>query len=250
MNIFVEARAVQSRTTYCSDATFVGTDSVKTLIAWSGCRMSISQKRSLYRFFQHASEPSVEISRCTFVAKIVGNESEPECENYSSEYRIWILVILLEVIRIWGYSRSSQVVVEFSSVRDDVSFAFLWMLGGKADGDKPWYPYWKFSFQKWRFESCSQNIVNLSDGCTPVRECELVVEVELVKLVQSETIVEEILKPEDLSTRAISSESDTSCLGAYIYIMFCVLVLSKSQSTWELEWIIWFDCIRILWNFA
>ena len=51
--------------------------------------------------------------------------------------------------------------------------------------------------------------------------CELVVEVELVKLVQSETIVEEILKPEDLSTRAIRSESDTSGLGAYIYDVLC-----------------------------
>ena len=49
----------------------------------------------------------------------------------------------------------------------------------------------------------------------------MVVEVELVKLVQSETIVEEILKPEDLSTRAISSESDTSCLGAYVYYVLC-----------------------------
>ena len=49
----------------------------------------------------------------------------------------------------------------------------------------------------------------------------MVVEVELVKLVQSETIVEEILKPEDLSTRAISSESDTSGLGAYVYYVLC-----------------------------
>ena len=115
------------------------------------------------------------------------------------------------------------------------------------ENDQPWYRYWKFSFQKRRFWKLQSELLSFLMDASKVRECELVVEAELIKLVQSESIVEG-----NSETRRFVDMSNKFRVRLQVWerFFFCVLVLSKSQSTWcwnrLLDSIVYGYC----WNFA